>query len=224
VEKPYRPNTINRPAFFAVFSAAVLLYLLTPVLFHFKNRDMAKKVKAAAKKTAAKKPAVKKAIAKKRASRQVKKTVKKAVLKKAASKKTVAKKAVVKKVGVKKIAVKPASHTGRKTTTYKKAVSKKPAASPVTEKITLPPVIQMVHDLPPALPPPEHHALLPERGIIPIEVQIEKVVKNEDPIRLFDKHFFKKATAKADPRHNMAISSKPKRSKMPSAKKPLWRK
>jgi hypothetical protein len=82
----------------------------------------------------------------------------------------------------------------------------------------------MAQDLPPALPPPEQHPLQPEPGIIPIDVQIEKVLRNEDPLRVFDKHVFKKATAKGDPRHNMPISSKPKRSKMPSAKKPLWRK
>ena len=82
----------------------------------------------------------------------------------------------------------------------------------------------MLHDLPPALPPPEQHALLPETGIIPIDLQIEKVLQNEDPIRVFDKNVFNKATAKSDPRHNMPISSKPKRSKMPSSKKPLWRK
>ena len=118
-----------------------------------------------------------------------------------AIKKTVSKKATAKKASIKK------------SITKKPAVKNKPVAVP---KPVLP-------ALPAALPAPEQHALLPEPAIIPIEVLIEKVIK-EDPLRVFDKHVYQKATAKGDPHKKLYFNNKSKKAKMPSNKKPLWRK
>ncbi|MBX2933072.1 MAG: histone H1-like repetitive region-containing protein [Ferruginibacter sp.] len=171
--------------------------------------------KKQAKKTISKKAAVRKPVAKKS-------TAKKKVVKKTNSQKTVAKKTTSKKVAVKKVAAKKTVSKKaaavkapiKKSATKKPAVKQKPAAA--VPKPVLP-------ALPAALPAPEQHALLPEPAIIPIEVLIEKVIK-EDPIHIFDKHVYQKATAKGDPHKKLYFNNKSKKAKMPSNKKPLWRK
>ncbi|MBK8609307.1 MAG: hypothetical protein IPL84_05005 [Chitinophagaceae bacterium] len=148
---------------------------------------------------AAKKSALKKAVPKK--SNVKKAPAKKPIVKKAAKKVAVKKKIqgtalTAKKEVIKKITIKKAA--------AKNAVVKKHIIKRVKAKIIHPPA-GMPH-------------------IIPIDALIDHAVKTEDPMMRFDKEVFKKATSKVDPRHNMLISSKSKKTKMPSAKKPLWRK
>lgn len=169
---------------------------------------MAKKIKA--KKTAEKKkltPAAKSTVKKqaKPATKPKKAAVKKAAakktVKKAAAKKPVAKKAVKKVAATtkKKKAIKPA---------VKKTATKKTAEKIAAKKSLKLPVIAVHEEAPP---------------IIPINELIEKVIA-QDPIRSFDKHVFSKATAKGDPRSKLHLNTKSKKPKMPSAKKPLWKK
>lgn len=157
---------------------------------------MAVKKKKAAVKPAASKTASKKAAPKK--SIQVKAAIKK----KAAPKKSVQVKAAIKKKTItkKNVAKKPI---------VKKLIPKKVSAAKTPIKKGKSKLIRVSAT---------------EPAIIPINVLIDHVMKTEDPIRAFDKKAFKKATAKADPRHQMLISSKSKKTNMPSAKKPLWRK
>lgn len=212
---------------------------------------MAVKSKKATKKPAAKKKTVKKtAVKKARPGKSVKKAaVKKKAVKKIAVKKSAVKrstkiavkKKAVKKTAVKKIATKrpikkvAPKKAGKKAVTktvVRSAAIKKKAAAPVViskkpwlknpEKLKLPPVINIAEVL--TAEQPVQHAVIPEPAIIPLEVLIDQFIKNDEPVRTFDRRFYSKATAKGDPRSKLQLSNKSKRAKMPSSKKPLWRK
>lgn len=196
--------------------------------------------KAAPKRSSAKKPvkkAVKKAASKKPVSKKpVKKIVKKAVPKRSSAKKPV-------KKSVKKIAhAKTVQRTIQviKKTSPKKIIPVNVAAKPVSPagnkqvapvQLTIPEFIPVASTLPaiPAVFSPDdvvgkaanietnRQMMVPGDGLNAAPVA-------ENPVTLFDRNVFNKATAKGDPHSGMQISSVPKGAKKPSAKKPLWRK
>lgn len=188
-------------------------------------RQVAKK--APVKKAVVKKASPKKVVAKPASPKGrkaiVKKAVKKAAPKKVAAKKPthsalrVAKKAVVKKpVAKKTIAIKklvpvktaPAKVAIKKAVAKKIVVKKK--AAPVVSPILLPDATV------------ENAANINTQMMVPGDGLNEAPVKTEDPVKIFDKNVFNKATAKGDPHSNMHFSSKPKNAIKPSGKKPLW--
>ena len=195
--------------------------------------------KAAPKKVVAKKPSVKKAAPKKVATKKsiVKKAApKKAVAKKAISKKITAKKAAVKKSPAKRVAAKkpaPAKPVIKKTAAIKvvpaKVVAKKQAApakinrpTAIPEAASIPPATELSEEL------VEKAANINETGqpqmMEPGDSLNTAPAKTEDPVTIFDKSVFNKATAKGDPHSNMHLSPVRKGSVKPSGKKPLWRK
>ena len=117
------------------------------------------------------------------------------------------KKAVVKKA-IKKAAATPKKKKTAVKSAVKKVAIKKAAKKIVAKKSLKLPVIAIHKKTPP---------------IIPISELIEKVIA-QDPIRKFDKHEFSKATAKGDPHSKLHLNTKSKKQKMPSSKKPLWKK
>lgn len=177
-------------------------------------RQVAKK--APVKKAVVKKASPKKVVAKP-ASPKGRKAIVKKVVKKAAPKKVAAKKAVVKKplakkaIAIKKLVpVKPApAKVAVKKAVVKKIVVKKKAA-PVVSPILLPDATV------------ENAANINTQMMVPGDGLNEAPVKTEDPVKIFDKNVFNKATAKGDPHSNMHFSSKPKNAIKPSGKKPLW--
>lgn len=204
---------------------------------------MVKKSKSA-KKAAPKKAVAKKVSVKKAAQKKV--TAKKSTVKKSSHKKTIAKKPATKKAARKKVAAKrpAAKRTPVKKVTPKKVAPKKPAikkppvrkvvakkkAAPV--KATRPTAIPEAASLPPATELSEElvekAANINETGqpqmMVPGDSLNTTPAKNEDPVTIFDKNVFNKATAKGDPHSNMHLSSVRKGSVKPSGKKPLWRK
>ena len=168
---------------------------------------MAKKIKPV--KSAS--PKGKKTVSKKAVTKPAAKNVKKAAVKpvsskgkKAAPKKVVAKKTITKKIvkaSVKKVAVKKP--------VAKKVIANKEAA-PVSWPVQLPDATV------------ENAANSNQQMMIPGDELHEASVKNEDPLKTFDKNVFNKATSKGDPHSNRHFSSKPKNTIKPSGKKPLW--
>lgn len=159
--------------------------------------------KKAAKKTATKKSAAKKAAPKKKAA--AKKTAAKATPKKTATKKTGVKKASPKK---KAAATKTTKKAAPKKKTARKSTSKRSTQQGVSSdkliisqplEINQPPVAVPVD----TLLSNEHH----EHTVDPNDIPVSE---------------FSKFTAKADPRQNIKVSSKPKGGIKPSGKKPLW--
>ncbi len=196
------------------------------------KKVVAKKVsvkKATPKKSTVKKSAHKKTVTKKPA-------IKKAAPKKVAAKKTPAKKVAPKKVSPKKPAIKkpPVKKVvAKKTAAIKvvpaKVVAKKKAAP---AKINRPTAIREAASLPPATELSEEliekAANINETGqpqmMVPGDSFNTTPVKTEDPVTIFDRNVFNKATTKGDPHSNMHLSSVRKGSLKPSGKKPLWRK
>lgn len=199
--------------------------------------------KAVAKKaTAKKKAAAKKPVAKKKAAKKI---VKKTAVKKTGlPKKTITKKAA-KKSAVKKAAVRKPNAGKKKTSTAAVKKTAKKAVVPKAEPPKKAAGVARKTGVKKTIRPERAQKTLPANEkkhvikrvkakvikpaagmsqIIPIDALIEHAVKTEDPVRQFDKKYFKKVTAKVDPRHNMPISSKSKRANMPSLKKPLWKK
>ena len=134
-------------------------------------------------------------------AKKVKAKTKKAGAKEAAPKTTTTKKKATKKAVASKPAIKKVA---AKKPAAKKAVAVKPVVK--VEKTRL---VRVAAEMP---------------TIIPIEVLIEHAIQTEDPLRRFDKHAFSKATSKGDPHSKIHLNTKSKRPKLPSSKKPLWRK
>ena len=195
--------------------------------------------KATAKKSTVKKPAPKKAVSKKTTTKKTapkKAVVKKTGVRKAVSKKTATRKAVVKKSPAKKIAAKkpaPAKIVIKKTAAIKvvpaKVVAKKKAApakinrpTAIPEAASIPPASELSEEL------VEKTANINDNNrpqmMVPADGLNTALVKTENPVTLFDKNVFNKATAKGDRHSNMHLSSVRKGSVKPSGKKPLWRK
>lgn len=172
--------------------------------------------KKAAKKTATKKSAAKKAAPKKKAA--AKKTAAKATPKKA-TKKAAPKKAV-KKTATKKTAVKKAGPKKKAaaTKTTKKAAPKKKTARKSTSKRSTQQAVssdKLIISQPLEINQP------------PVAVPVDTLLSNEHHEQTVDPNDipvseFSKFTAKADPRQNIKVSSKPKGGIKPSGKKPLW--
>lgn len=139
-------------------------------------------------------------------AKKVKAKTKKAGAKEAAPKTTTTKKKATKKAVASKPAIKKVA---AKKPAAKKAVAVKPVAVKPVVKVEKTRLVRVAAEMP---------------TIIPIEVLIEHAIQTEDPLRRFDKHAFSKATSKGDPHSKIHLNTKSKRPKLPSSKKPLWRK